>query len=242
MRFPLVKESIRVLYRSSVGATILFSVFTWTLNPVQASSYQTGELLVLFESTAHSVIESALTASRANQTTVGIAEFDSIGVARGLQSIQASPQADVSGFSRRFYILVFPGDADMIAIAMAYNQLSYVASAEPNFILQVATVSEEAREAVAQRFTLEQNHPNPFNPVTAIRFALSNSGEIELVVYSITGQKVATLASEYREAGTHMISWDGREDDGRMLASGIYVYQLVFESGTFLAKKMLLLR
>ena len=198
--------------------------------------------IVLFEKTAHSVIEAALTASRANQTTIGVAEFDSIGVAHSLQSIEASPQADVSDFSRRLYTLVFPEDADIMSIAMVYSQLSYVASAEANFISQIATVLEGNTKAVAQEFTLDQNHPNPFNPVTAIRFALPNSDEIELVIYSLTGQKVATLANGYRAAGTYMISWDGRDDDGRALASGVYVYKLMAAGGAYLARKMLILR
>ena len=238
-------ETMCVPAKTQIAVTILLSVFTWVMSPraaIAEDPYQSGELIVLFEKTAHSVIEAALTASRANQTTIGVAEFDSIGVAHSLQSIEASPQADVSDFSRRLYTLVFPEDADIMSIAMVYSQLSYVASAEANFIVQIATVLEGNTKAVAQEFTLDQNHPNPFNPVTAIRFALPNSDEIELVIYSLTGQKVATLANGYRAAGTYMISWDGRDDDGRALASGVYVYKLMAADGAYLARKMLILR
>jgi len=232
----------RCLCNSQVGAAILFSAFACGIGPVQAVGYQAEELIVLFEGSAHSVIEATLTASRDNQTTIGVAEFDSIGAAHRLQSIQSSPQADVSEFSRRLYTLVFPDDSDIASIAVAYNQLPYVASAEVNSILRITSVLEDSAGAVAPRFTLEQNRPNPFNPMTVVQFTLSNSGVIELVIYDITGQKVSTLASGQRVAGTHVLKWDGRDDDGRKLASGIYVYQLVAGSGVFLVKKMLLLR
>lgn len=72
---------------------------------------------------------------------------------------------------------------------------------------------------------LGQNYPNPFNSSTVIRFALPQRDQVELALYSLAGQKVATLAQGLREAGTYTLRWDGRDDDGRELASGVYLYR-----------------
>ena len=91
----------------------------------------------------------------------------------------------------------------------------------------VPTVVREAREdATPQHFGLEQNFPNPFNSQTAIRYTLDRAQEIELKVYTLTGQHVATLISGHRSAGRHVLHWDGRDGQGRPLASGLYLYQL----------------
>lgn len=124
------------------GYTILATTLVWAAVPqttTAAGSYKPGELIVMFDSTAQSTIEAVLSASRANQTAVGIAAFDSIGLAHQLQSIQASPQAEVNAFARRLYTLVFPVAADIPSIAAAYAKLPYIASAEPNYSLQASS-------------------------------------------------------------------------------------------------------
>ena len=105
----------------------------------------------------------------------------------------------------------------------------------------ITAVVEVRDESLPQSFTLSQNYPNPFNPETTIRFDLPRSEEIELAVYDLTGQKVATLALGLREAGTYALRWDARDDDGRDLASGVYLYRL--ETGERVTtRKLLLLR
>ena len=89
-----------------------------------------------------------------------------------------------------------------------------------------------ALTAVAQpasrphEFRLEQNHPNPFNPETMIGFSVRGRGDVELAIYNLAGQRARTLLSAVLEAGKHSVRWDGRDDDGRKLASGVYVYRL----------------
>jgi len=75
-------------------------------------------------------------------------------------------------------------------------------------------------------FALLQNYPNPFNSGTIIRFALPQEQEVDLAVFNMTGQKVATLAAGHRQAGTYAIRWDSRNDRGQALASGVYFYRL----------------
>jgi hypothetical protein len=84
-------------------------------------------------------------------------------------------------------------------------------------------------EARPVSLMLQQNHPNPFNPSTTIPFTIPGPGLVDLSVYSITGQKVATLVSGYRSAGAHSVVWNGRDDSGRAVSSGVYLSRL--ESG-----------
>jgi flagellar hook assembly protein FlgD len=86
------------------------------------------------------------------------------------------------------------------------------------------------------QFTLEQNYPNPFNPSTTIKFTLTSAVLVQLEIYNMIGEKVATLINETVNAGTHNVIWDASN-----MASGIYLYQL--RSGnSVLSKKMTLLK
>ena len=90
-------------------------------------------------------------------------------------------------------------------------------------------------------FALAQNYPNPFNGNTVIHFALPVSGRIELAIYNIAGQRVATLAEGLHPAGRYSVHWEGVEEGGRALASGIYFYRL--RAGPRVeVRKLLLLR
>ena len=102
-------------------------------------------------------------------------------------------------------------------------------------------VVDDHSAGAPKSFSLSQNYPNPFNPETTIRFDLPQAEEIELALYDLTGQKVATLAEGLRETGTYSLRWDGRDEDGRELASGVYLYRLI--AGDRVAtRKLLLLR
>lgn len=73
---------------------------------------------------------------------------------------------------------------------------------------------------------LLQNVPNPFNPVTAIRFTLASRERASVMVYDLTGAHIRTLLDDVREKGNHEVVWDGRDDRGIPVASGIYLYRL----------------
>lgn len=106
---------------------------------------------------------------------------------------------------------------------------------------QPTAVLEERVAAVPQAFALSQNFPNPFNSSTVIRFALPSLGEVELAVFNLAGQQVATLAEGRREAGAYAVNWDGRDERGKELASGLYLYRLQ-AGGWGETRKLLLLR
>jgi hypothetical protein len=95
--------------------------------------------------------------------------------------------------------------------------------------------------AVPESFELYQNAPNPFNPVTDIRYYLPESGYVSLEIFNMNGQKVRTLVDGYQDAGEHTVTWDAKNDSGESVASGIYLYR--FRSGdTVISKKMTLLK
>ncbi len=87
---------------------------------------------------------------------------------------------------------------------------------------------------------LQQNAPNPFNSQTVISYFLLASGQARLEVYGLSGQRVAVLQEGPRKAGLHRFRWDGRDDQGRPLASGVYMCRLVTEEGVKTRKFMLL--
>jgi len=89
--------------------------------------------------------------------------------------------------------------------------------------LDISDISDE----VSGEFQLSQNYPNPFNPVTAIRYQLPAACNVELSMYNLIGQKVATLVSERQNAGSYQVDWDASD-----FSSGIYIYRLT--AGNFL--------
>jgi hypothetical protein len=86
--------------------------------------------------------------------------------------------------------------------------------------------------AVPTQFGLSQNYPNPFNPSTVINYQLAQNTHVGLMVYDILGQKVKTLINGMQQAGYYNITWDGTNDSGRKVASGVYIYRL--ESGSYI--------
>ncbi len=106
----------------------------------------------------------------------------------------------------------------------------------------VETAVETSDQAsVPQAFSLAQNAPNPFNSNTVIRFALPQPSQVELAIYNLLGQPVATLVQGPSAAGTFSVRWDGRGQAGHELTSGVYLYQL--RAGEYTeVRKLLLLR
>ena len=100
---------------------------------------------------------------------------------------------------------------------------------------------EDGYQNVALTYELSQNYPNPFNPNTEIRFRLAKSEKVELVVFDILGRKVATILNATANAGKHVALWNGRDDFGYPVASGVYIYRL--QTKNFVqSKKMILMK
>ncbi len=75
-------------------------------------------------------------------------------------------------------------------------------------------------------YLLEQNYPNPFNPETVIEYQLPRPADVEISIFNLWGQRVVTLVAGRQTAGTYKIIWDGKDEAGRSVASGVYFYQM----------------
>jgi hypothetical protein len=90
-------------------------------------------------------------------------------------------------------------------------------------------------------YLLSQNYPNPFNPTTNIKFAVPELGNVKIAIYDMLGQEVRTLVSEQMDRGTRIVEWNGRDNNGAQVTSGMYIYRMT--SGSFVqSHKMMLLK
>ena len=100
---------------------------------------------------------------------------------------------------------------------------------------------EKVLFGILSNFHLSQNYPNPFNPETEINFQILNEERVTLVIYNLLGQKIRTLIDTQMATGYHTIKWDGRNNVGNTVVSGIYLY--VIQTGKFFdVKKMVLMQ
>lgn len=90
-----------------------------------------------------------------------------------------------------------------------------------------------------QETALYNNFPNPFNPSTTIGYSVGKAGNVNLVIYNSLGQVVRTLVDVHQSAGAHTVQWDGRNDFGRKVSSGIYLCTL--KSGSFKQTKRMMM-
>ena len=100
---------------------------------------------------------------------------------------------------------------------------------------------KDANSEIPVKFSLSQNYPNPFNPVTDIEYDVSRSGKYRIIVYNILGQKIRTLVNSNLIAATYTVQWNGLDDAGQQVPSGIYFYVLRGRDVN-LTRKMILMR
>jgi hypothetical protein len=97
-------------------------------------------------------------------------------------------------------------------------------------------------EWAGYRNSLSQNHPNPFNPATTIAYSIKERAAVSLKIYNVTGRLVRTLVNETKSPGVlHRVTWNGHNEAGQRVASGVYFYRLVTKNFTQ-TKKMVLLK
>jgi len=99
----------------------------------------------------------------------------------------------------------------------------------------------ELTNMIPKHFVLNENYPNPFNPITTIQYEIPNDGNVRLVIYNILGQEVITLVNYEQWAGKYSVRWDGINQYGNQVASGTYFYFLKTNNNQSV-KKMLLLK
>ena len=118
-----------------------------------------------------------------------------------------------------------------------WAEVNVFAGYDPN----ATDVPYDYEPTVPADFRLSHNYPNPFNPSTAIEFSLPERGQTALTVYNLLGRTVCTLVDKLLPAGDYTLRWDGMDESGQDVASGVYIYRLT--SGEFTqSRKMLLVR
>ncbi len=110
-----------------------------------------------------------------------------------------------------------------------------------SYSLENVLTGINSRPQVITHLRLAQNYPNPFNPSTAIQFNLPAAENVELAVFNTLGEKVTVLVNGHQQAGPHQVTWNGTNQYGAPVASGVYFYRLRTEHST-LQKKMLYLK
>ena len=107
--------------------------------------------------------------------------------------------------------------------------------------LVVSVDERNNKSLIPDKYTLSQNYPNPFNPDTRIRYTLPEAGLVTLKIYRIDGELVRTIQDDYQSAGVYEKVWDGRNDHGTIVSSGVYFYRIC--ANNFVqVKKMVLLK
>jgi len=91
-------------------------------------------------------------------------------------------------------------------------------------------------------FTLDQNYPNPFNSDTEIRYTLQQKGNVQLIIYNLQGQPVRTLVTGYCQSGEYTTRWNGCDDTGAPLSSGIYFYRLTIDGQAAATKRLVMVK
>jgi hypothetical protein len=96
-------------------------------------------------------------------------------------------------------------------------------------------------EGIPTEFALHENYPNPFNPSTTLRFDLPYSGDVNLTIYNMLGQKVKSFDMRGIQAGKHILSWNATNDFGEKVGTGVYLYQLQTK-GFMKTRKMIFMK
>ena len=124
--------------------------------------------------------------------------------------------------------------------AVAWTGGSSFQVAHKLFVEDVTAVSSQTI-TIPENYALAQNYPNPFNPTTIINYDVPSAGHVELKIYNTLGQEIRTLANSIHPVGAHQVSWDGRDGNENIVASGVYFYQLKADS-IVKTRKMLFIR
>jgi hypothetical protein len=117
----------------------------------------------------------------------------------------------------------------------------FIASTERHFTLTVKSKAPGNPFLLPKSYELHQNLPNPFNPQTLIKYDLPEAAQVRLEIFNLLGQRVATLVNAFQPAGPKSVLWEGTDQRGIKVSSGLYIYKI--RAGSFsVAKKMLLLK
>jgi len=165
-------------------------------------------------------------------------------ISSGIQFTSAGPE-DVSFVIATGPLSIPPNEIIEVGFALVggvdLQDLQNNADAARTHWEELFVTSVEEPPVLPTQFALQQNFPNPFNPTTTIRYDLPEKSDVELSVYNLLGQKIRTLVQTQQNAGFHSVEWNGRNEQGRKVASGVYIYHI--SAAQFVeTKKMILLQ
>lgn len=122
------------------------------------------------------------------------------------------------------------------------NTPNFMVGTDIGVFLATNLTSTDDQQIETVSFVDLSNYPNPFNPSTTINFSIKNDSNVELSIYNLKGQKIKTLAHNDFTKGPHSIVWNGDDESGKSVSSGIYYYKLKINGKTEAVKKCLLLK
>ncbi|MFC1562801.1 YCF48-related protein [candidate division KSB1 bacterium] len=111
-----------------------------------------------------------------------------------------------------------------------------------SFVVNEEEIGIKEKLNIPKVYALHQNYPNPFNPETTIKFDLPGTSDVTLKIYNIIGQEIKTLINERKNAGYHSIKWDGTNNFGTKVSSGIYIYRMKTNTGYVKTRKLVFLK
>ena len=147
-----------------------------------------------------------------------------------------------------FHQLCFSTSDEIVKISMMANTVEDP-NHDPNLYSEIDVSSCDGGEILkvpnnnipAKNFTLKDNYPNPFNPLTTISYELLTDGIVNIVIYDLIGKKIKTLVSGFQTAGSENVNWNATNSQGQPVSSGVYLYKI--QAGDFVdTKKMILLK
>jgi len=155
--------------------------------------------------------------------------------------VPSRPPPATYGFNMKVGIFANGGVLDTDSFNINKTSGPVPAKTVPSFSSENWQLNPAAEELLPEEFVLEQNYPNPFNPSTTISYQLPAAKNVSLVIYDLTGRQVRELLNENKEAGSYTVRWDGRNQAGQTVASGLYIYQIQAAQFTQ-TRKMLFLK
>lgn len=227
------------------------SIGVWTLTVSDNANLDTGQLnewCINMEAIAFGAVPVMVSSFDAQNVEAGVELSWNLLARSGVRDIQIRRIVDGVGST------IIARDLEPRSGTMTYvDRAPQIEDGTPvSYVLigtfadgRVEPMSGEAtvlyQRIVPARFALDQNYPNPFNPSTSIKFALPAGGRTTLRIYDLAGRLVTELVNEEMTAGTHVVQWNGRDNHGRTVASGSYLYRLQ-SSDKQETRRMLLLK
>ena len=135
------------------------------------------------------------------------------------------------------YLIICPNSTHEYYVT-AYNDDG---DTEPTntIVLNSTGISEQSPFIIE---TLHQNYPNPFNPTTNISFSINEDSKVEISIFNLKGQKIKTLMQSTYQRGNHSVLWDGKDNFGNTVSSGLYMYKLSVNDRLSQTRKCVLLK